>query len=529
MPSRIKYVKVIFNEDYDNGLLVIPTGYQCSVPEKQAMGMPGTVAILGEGNAADRLAPSPFSWPTASPGMTSTQFAQLVQSIGITADSTAPWGVGREVRLEAGLYDTPVLALPTGNSMTGPGPGAAVLKFGKHKTVVAETGVIAVPDDLTQKRGIHARGTLRGFTVDGYYDDPLVTVNPVHGYYGAQPTLGSSPSGDIHAMEHITFTKCSGSGVKVVGRDQLAGFRLKCNDNLRYGLELIDMNDSKLIAPGCNGNALGAAYIEHCATPKFFGCDFGNPNSGFVGPFTVLMVNQARAGFFGGEIQGRIGIIGRSDQTANRWEMTGNVFHGINFKIDGHLPQSFVYNAVTISAQIYVEDTDGLTFESCKYQYDDNIPADNPGKSDFPVTNTPDYFIQVGTSTGDNDYLGAIRFASMAGIVHRRSRISPNDDGLGPLLPFKKHYCNRPDLIEWDFLPGQLELVPYNASAPPRNVALAGNYGGSAANYNTSDLPMGALWANPDKDLTNVGATWSVAPAPYVAPSGMRFVVRVWP
>ena len=523
MPSSISYLSVTFVEDYDAGLFVVPTGTTCSLPSQMARGLGPRVVINGPGSEATRLTPPAASWTKASPGMTATQLAQMLQTVGVSSDSGAPWGVGRETLLDAGLYDAPSIALPTGNGITGPGPGAAVLKFGKHKNVTAETGVIAVPDDLLQKRGLHGRGTLRGFSVDGYYDDPNVTAFPVHGYYGALP----ASSGDIHAMEHVIFTKCSGSGVKVVGRDQLAGFRLKCNDNQRYGLELIDMNDSKLVAPGCNGNVLGAAYIEHCATPKFYGCDFGNPNTGFIGPFTVLMVNQTRAGFFGGEIQGRIGIIGRSDQATNQWEMSGNLFQGMNFKIDGNLDPAFTYNGVSINALIYVEDTDGLTFSACKVQYNDNQPDSGT------LANTPDYIIQVGTNTADNDYRGAIRFAGMSGIVHRRSRISPQDDGVAPLLPFKKNVCNRPDLIEWDFLPGNLELVQYIAGSgirtPPRNTVLAGSYGGAAATYNTSDLPMGALWTNLDKDLDTVGATWSVAPAPYAPPSGYAFVMRVWP
>lgn len=528
MPSSIKYLSVTFVEDYDAGLFVVPTGTTCSLPDKMARGLGPRVVIIGPGSEATRLTPPSSSSNKASPSMSATQLAQFIQTVG-TSVNGAPWGVGYEALLEAGLYDAPVIDLPTGNSITGPGSGSAVLKFGKHSTVTAETGVLRIPDDLLQKRGIHGRGTLRSLSVDGYYDDVNATAFPVHGYYGVAPSNG----GDIHAMEHVIFTKCTGSGIKVSGRDQLAGVRLKCNDNKRYGLELIDMNDSKLFAPGCNGNLLGAAYIEHCATPKFYGCDFGNPNSGFIGPFTVLMVNQARAGFFGGEIQGRIGIIGRSDQGTNQWEMTGNLFQGINFKIDGNLAPAFVYDSKSINALIYVEDTDGLTFASCKVQYNDNIPVDDPDSTDDPVTNTPDYFIQIGTNTGDADYHGAIRFASMSGIVHRRSRISPADDGVAPLLPFKKNVCNRPDLIEWDFIPGALELTRYISGSgirtPPRNTVLAGSYGGSAVTYNTADLPMGALWSNLDKDLDNVGSTWSVAPAPYAPPSGYAFVMRVWP
>lgn len=450
-------------------------------------------------------------------GLDTTSFRNILQRVGTSTTSGAPWGVGREIVLPPGIINCPTINLPTGQSVTAPGTGVSVLKYAKHATVVAETALFKIPDDLLQKRGIHGRGVLRNMNIDGAYDEASHGF-AVHGVWYDLPADG----GDVHYMDNVTITKCTGSGVKVNGRDQFCGIRTKCGDNKRYGYELIDMNDSKLFAPGAQGNLLGAVYLEHCATPKFYGCDFGNPNSGFLGTWTVTMVNQARAMFCGGEIEGRVGILGRNDQSTNRWEMSGNIFDGINFKIDPvFTPPAYTYNGTSISATIYAEDVDGLTFTNCKLQYDDNIP------DAAALAATPEYFIYIkGTTSG---YEGAVKFGNMSNLVHRRSRPG---EAILPMVCFTKHYCNAPYLIEWEgFTPGAFELIPYNGGVPaarPRNYLYCG---AAPVTYNKADYPIGYLWMtlSAGGTLDDVNTTFDIPAEPSVPPAGYKWAIRVWP
>lgn len=460
---------------------------------------------------------------TIPPTVSTTEFAHSVTQEGTPISSDSPVGRGLAFELPPGEIDVGTIDLPPGNSMFGDTSGTSLLTFAKHKTVTAETGVIKPLDVKYSKRGFAGRGYFSRFNIDGQRDDPNITAFPVHGIYYTEPTDkgptdDSADGGDVHFMEEVVIGKCTGSGVKVVGRDQFSGIRMRSNDNARYGYELIDMNDSKMFAPGANGNLLGALYLEHTATPKFYGFDFGNPNSGFIGPWTVTLVNQARAGFFGGEIQGRIGIVGRNANATNRWEMTGNVFHGTNFKIDGNLSPSYTYNSSTISAQIYVENCDGLSFSACKLQYNNNQPSAGD------LAATPDYFIYV-NGNGASNYAGAIRFSNMSCLAHRRSRPG---DALPSLVAFKKNVCNIPQKIEWDFAPGELVLMKYNGGVVPDNYVLAGPFGGAAATYNKADYPFGFLWAT-GLNLDNVATTFNVPVEPYNPPAGYRFMMRVWP
>lgn len=447
-------------------------------------------------------------------GLSSGDFESLLTTVGTSTTVDAPWGVGREFTLAPGIQQVPTIDLPTANSLTAVATGASVLYYSKHSTVVAETAVIKVADDLLQKRSIHGRGVFRNINIDGAKDDASHGLQ-VHGIWYDTPADG----GDVHYMDNVTINSCTGSGIKVQNRDQFAGIRVKSGDNSRYGFEFIDMNDSKLFAPGANGNALGALYMEHCATPKFYGIDFGNPTTGYTGTWTITMVDQARALICGGEVQGRIGILGRNDNSTNRWEMTGNVFDGINFKIDPNLDPDYTYNSVTISAQVYAEDIDGLTFNNCKLQYDDNQP------DAAALAATPEYFIYIANSAADRD--GAVRFSNMSNIVHRRSRPGA---ALPPLVAFTKHYSNKPYLVEWDFTPGALELVPYDSTAGerPRNYIYC-----SAApqNFNKADYPMGYLFATliTGGTLDDVNTTFTLPAEPYAPPSGFRWGMRVWP
>lgn len=461
---------------------------------------------------------------TVPPTVSTTEFSHSVTQEGTPISSSSPVGRGLAFELPPGEIAVGEIALPPGNSIFGDTSGTSQLTFATHKTVTQETGVIKPLDVKYSKRGFSGRGYFSRMNIDGARDDPDITVYPVHGIYYSEPTDkdpsdDSKDGGDVHFMEEVVIGKCTGSGIKVVGRDQFSGIRTRCNDNARYGYEFIDMNDSKLFAPGAQGNLLGALYCEHAATPKFYGFDFGNPNSGFVGPWTVTLKNQARAGFFGGEIQGRIGILGRNGINQDRWEMTGNVFHGVNFKIDSNLSPSFTYNGNTYSCQIYVEDTDGLSFNSCKLQYDDNQP------DAAALAATPDYFIYINNS-GEASWDGAIRMSNMSCLAHRRSRPG---DALPPLVAFKKRVCNIPQKIEWDFAPGALELVKYNGGIVPDNYVLAAAFGsGSPATYNKADYPFGFLWAT-GLSLDNAATTFDVPVEPYNPPAGYRFMMRVWP
>jgi hypothetical protein len=514
MPSSVEYLNVTFKEDVPVGAMVFPTGWTGSLPSAFARSFGSKVTINGVGTEATRQTPSLPAVLRASPGMTSTELSALLRTKGTSTTTDAPWGVCREIQLDAGIYSMPTVALPTGNSITAPSTGAAVLKYAKHSTVVAETAVLNVADDLLQKRSIHGRGVFRNLNIDGAYDEATHGLS-VHGLWYDVPAAG----GDVHTMYDTTVTKCTGSGVKVNARDQMVSYRLKCLDNLRYGLEMIDVNDSKHYSPGLS-SAMGALYLDHCATPKFFGFDFWGLDD-TVGTWTVTMINQTRALFQGGEISGRIGILGRNDQTLNRWELCGNVFDNCNFKIDPEVAASYTYDTKTISAFVYVEDTDGLKFSNCKLQYDDNQP------DAAALAATPDYFIHIDTKTtgGDPTYRGAIRFSAMSNIVARRSRPGA---ALPPLVAFKKNICNLKGYIEWDFDPLAFIEIPYASAADvPQNCVLCGPFGGAAITYQKADYPIGFLW-HTGLDLDNVATSFDLI-EPRAPLAGHRFVKRVWP
>jgi hypothetical protein len=452
--------------------------------------------------------------------MSKTEIKQAIEKLGTGPDPLAPWGFGRKILLEAGLFLVGTMSISSGTSLAAPAVGDSVLYFSDHAIVTADTAVIKVADDKKQKRSIPGRGVYENLVIDGADSDAAHAFN-VHGILAEASADGLAPT-----IYDTLVSNCKGSGVKITGRDQMVTHRLKATSCSGYAMELHDVSDGKHFAPGLSG-ALGALLLEHCGTPKIYGGDMWLP-SGFTGYFTVTLKNQGRALFDGTEISGRVGILGRGTQAANKYEMASNRFQNVNFKIDPNLPRTFTYtrddlSTVSVSATIYAEDTDGTVINGCTLQYNDNTPTA------ADLTATPDYFIQiVTTKTGASNiakYPGAVRMVGMHGLVHNRGRLADT----APVLCFKKHITNRPELLEWDFDPGAEVLMPYDPANPPRNYVPLGPFGGAAAVYNKADYPIGYLWNTPGGTLDDANTTFTLRVEPAAPPSGYRYCKRVWP
>lgn len=514
--DAIEYLNVTFKLDYPIGPYTYPAGSRLALPAHFARSLAGDIlTIEGPATPARKLWASDTDLYVPA-GSAATDTAAILSLQGEELESNAPWGVGREVQLAPGAIETAVVDLSQGTSVTGPAQGASVLKFTKHNTVTGETGVLKVRDDRRSKRGIEGRGAITNVVVDGNLEDAAHAFE-VHGYFGGAP----ASDGEIHTFYDSMFTKCTGDGVYVNGRHQLIGFRLKATANNGWGLRMVNVNDAKLFAPGFGGNLKGALYLEKCATPKIFGGDFWLPNSGFTGRFTVQLVDQARASFFGSEISGRLGMMGRNDQGSVRYDMTGNEFTDVNFKIDETLPASYVYtrpdnSTVNVSATIYIEDVDGAIFNGCKLIYSDVVPTAPQ------LTATPDYAIQLESSTGNAGRIGTVFMRNASGMVHRRGRTG--DATYPPIVAWKKRFCNRPELIDWGFTPGALELKRYDATLVP----LPREYVAAGATYNKADYPLGYEWftGGTQDDGTT---TFAIPAGPVAAPSGYVWAARVWP
>lgn len=517
MPSSIQYREVQVLQDIDLGLFTLPTGLRCTLPERLATSYKDQLRVLGPGQSANLLTVPPPHVRIVSESMSAAEVAAAIETVGTQLEVNAPWGIGREVYLASGKILTEVIDLSQATSLTAAAQGASVLYFAGHAQVTGETGVLNVKDDRRSKRGIESRATIRNVVVDGAVDEAL-PGSTVHGYYAPAP----ASDGEIHSFYDTLFTQCKGDGLYIVGRHQLAGMRLKATANTGWGCRLVNVNDLKLVAPGFGGNLAGALYVERCATPKFFGGDFWLPNSGFTGRFTVQLVDQARASFFGSEISGRLGMMGRNDQGSVRYDMSGNEFTDVNFKVDETLPASYVYtrpedaSTVTVSATIYIEDADGAIFNGCKLLYSDTVPTT------AQLAATPDYAIQLESRIGDTGRIGTVFMRNASGMVHRRGRTG--DGTYPPIVAWKKRFCNRPELIDWGFTPGALELKRYDATLLP----LPREYVAAGATYNKADYPLGYEWFTGGTQDDGV-TTFAIPAGPVAAPSGYVWAARVWP
>lgn len=483
-------------------------------------------------NTREYEAPADASVSIVSTDMTSTTVTNVLEDAGEPELVDAPWGRGREVVLNPGSHDVAVANISQSQSISCSGPGAATLVFARHANVSAETGVLVVDDDRLSKHSIAGRGVLRNLSMDGAnYDGDVErdggghALYPVHGYYATAPSV----DGESHSFIETLFAGMTGDGIKIIGRKQFRALWAKCVAVEGFGFNGQDINDSKNFGCGFNGKK-GAAKIRHMATPKFIAGDMWIPDD-FDGQATLDVADQVRMLVDAYEIEGRTVVIGRNYGNTNRWESAANIFRADNFKIVEGLAPSFTLtrdDATTkagLSCMVYLEDTDLTIFDSCTLRYNNVTPTAEE------LTATPDYFVQIGTKkTGALNiamFPGHVKFQNMSGLVHSRGRFGDT----APRVAFKKHYSDRPELVEWDFRAGGLELVAWNDAAPPRHYVKAGAYGGSAATYNKADYPMGYLWATllTGGTLDDVNTTFTVPAAPIPAPTGMAWAFRVWP
>lgn len=466
-------------------------------------------------------------------GLGDVAFAHLVGDEGTPEEEDAPWGRGREVRVAPGLHPTAVIDLSQSQSITGAGPGATTLVFNKHQTVTAETGVLFALDDRLSKRSIVGRGRLSNFSIDGANNDPETTIYPVHGYYAPQPTNipegESAPDGESHSFFETLIAGTTGDAYHIIGRKQMRMIYAKGVSVDGVGLYAKDVNDSKIFGCGFNGKK-GAVKIRHMATPKLYAGDSWIP-ADFNGQGTWDVADQSRMLVDGWEIEGRLIMIGRNFGVQNRWENAFNTFRAINFKLVEGLSPSFTYTrddasvTGTLNCAIYLEDIDCTIFDGCSFKMDISPDQD-------VLDARPEYFVQLGTKkTGAGNiamYPGHVKFMNMSGIVSSRGRFGDT----APALCFTKHYSNRPDLIEWDFPAGGLELIQWNDAAPPRNYIKASPFGAATATTALkADYPMGYLWATLGSGgtLDDVNTTFNIPIAPSLAPAGMAWAFRVWP
>lgn len=467
-------------------------------------------------------------------GLTDTAFAAAVNSEGAPDEEDAPWGRGREVRLAPGLHQTGTIDLSQSQSISGAGPGASTLVYSRHADVTEETGVLSAKDDLLMKRSVKSRGVLSNFSIDGANNDPEASPTiPVHGYYAPRPEVilegESAGDGESHSFFETLIGGTTGDGYHIVGRKQVRMVYAKAIGGDGVGFYAEDVNDSKIFGCGFNGKK-GAVKIRHMATPKLYAGDSWIPTD-FNGQATWDVAEQSRMLVDGWEIEGRTVLIGRNYGNTQRWENAFNIFRAINFKLVEGLANTFTYTrddattTGTLACMVYLEDIDNTIFDGCSFKMDIDASAGE-------LAARPQYFVQLGTKkTGAGNiamYPGHVKFMNMSGIVSSRGRFGDT----APMLCFTKHYSNRPDLIEWDFPAGGLELIQWNDAAPPRNYLKASPFGAtSATTANKADYPMGYLWATLGSGgtLDDVNTTFNIPIAPGIAPAGMAWAFRVWP
>lgn len=532
MPSTIKYLNVVFRQDKLIGNTVYPTDWETSLPDDLArsLSVGGIVSIVGPGTYEEMVAPLDESMTIVNGGTATLSLKQMVEDEGVGEDDgNNPFGRGREVRLAPGSFAAASMGISQSQSITCAAPGSSALIYQRDPSQVAETGVLVALDDRLSHRGIPSRGVIQNVCVDGGNNDPDIprdggghAIYPVHGYYGAAP----AEDGESHSFIESLFVGCTGDGIHVVGRKQLRMLWAKATSVEGFGLNGQDINDSKSFGCGFNGKK-GAARIRHWATPKFIAGDAWIPDD-FDGQATWDVGDQVRMLVDAYEIEGRIVVIGRNFGNTNRWEMADNIFRAVNFKLVDGLSPSYTYTrddasvTGTINANVYLEDSDNTIFDGCSARYDGITPTAEE------LAATHDYFLQLGTrKTGAANiamYPGNVKFMNMSGIVHSRGRLGDT----APRLAFKKHFCNRPELVEWDLPVGQLVEIRWDDANPPRNWIKAGAYGGADATYNKADYPMAYLW-NTNGTLDDVNTTFTVRAAPLPSAAGWAYATPCWP
>lgn len=497
-----------------------------------------TGELIGVGQAG--VVATSLSTPDASVAIVANDlgdvaFAHAVGDEGNPEQSDAPWGRGREVRMAPGLLETATIDLSQSQSMSGAGQGATTLVYTKHNTVTAETGVINVLDDRLSKRSVASRGCLSHFSIDGANNDPDAQYTYlVHGYYAPQPTIiapgDTAPDAESHSFFETLIAGTTGDAYHIVDHKQVRMLYAKGVAVDGVGYYAKDVNDSKTFGCGFNGKK-GAVKFRHLATPKMFAGDSWIP-ANFDGQATWDVADQVRMLVDAYEIEGRTVMIGRNFGNTNRWEMADNIWRAINYKIVEGLSPTFTFTrddattTGTLSCMIYLEDIDNTIFDSCTMRYDTVTPTQEA------LDATPDYFLQLGTKkTGALNiakFPGNVKFQNMSGIVHSRGRFGDT----APRLAFKKHYCDRPELVEWDFRAGGLELINWNDAAPPRHYIKASPFGATTPTTALkADYPMGYLWATiaTGGTLDDGNTTFNIPIAQSLAPAGQAWAYRVWP
>lgn len=467
---------------------------------------------------------------------TASQIRTKVETTGTAAELNSPAGKGRRVVFPSGKMSVVQSNLSTLQSIQGAGKGSTFLSFSFTTDPGAGTyAMFQVLDDSTSFHGARGQASIRdvlcyGNSVSvGGGTIPLDRV--VHGYFSDTRSQGVA-----HTMMDVDYMNFTGDGVHVLaGNDQMMMNHVRSEGNDGWGYWIVGASDCKSRACGAQGNATGGIHVESCATFRWRDFDCGNPNgTSFKGTYTVELVDMSRASFDTGEISGRVLVSGRNDQgTGVRYEEAQNTFRNVSFKVDENLPGAYAANGKTgqYTSQVVLEDVDGTIFDNCRFMYGDVAP------SQAMLDATPNYFIEFTSLTGGGaaNRRGWCKFTNMHGLVHRRGRVA---DSFQPVVAFKKHYANYPNLVEWDFTPGAPELVNYDSTNPPRDYVLCGDFGATTGpTYNKADYPFGYLWATlangtsipVNGTLDDANTTWTAPIGPYAAPAGKRWMMRVWP
>jgi hypothetical protein len=495
----------------------------------------GSVVVTVIDPAPETASADLFAFTTTS---TADEIGDAATEVG-THTGSQPWGAGRALTLAPGLYECDsTLLISVNHTLESPaGSAAALIRYtGYPEEGQPEpggpSGVITIAGDRLFNNSFVGRGEFRHLEIDGNAigNDlaPFDMAYPVHGVYAPE-----TENGIIQSIDYCRVSRCAGDGWHIVGRDQLISRRMKAGNNRGWGIYLEDVGDSKLWGTGSSGGSGdnrgedykstgGALCVNHCATFSMSQFDLFVDEDTFGGDFVVKLINQTNARFIAGEMSGRVGILGRNNQSGgNEFEINNCTFENVLFKWAQGLERSWTFEGTTVSAYIYIKDADGVVFINPKFG---GIDADDVDE----MLTRPDYLWQFDSDT-DAAHRGFARIMGGSGIPLRRSRLG---DSKAPAMPCKKNLSNANHLLELDFEPGALVEIAWDDSNPPLNYVKAAAYGSeTGATYNKADYPIGYLlanWNDPTKTLDDVATTFTVPPAPRIPRTGCAFAMRVW-
>jgi hypothetical protein len=438
---------------------------------------------------------NPYNIP--NDGVTSADAALLaaVNSIAGIVPAVTPhrYGRGGTLQLPTGEILTKHLDLDPVVKLAGNGSISSTIMLQDHAGITADGEMITVLPDLDPENAIAAQNILDGFTIYGGRDTAPALA---HGKALTGIRWTTAPK-RASSLQNVQVVGTTGHGLVMEdGRDQIRGFNFKILNNKKWGMKATNITDFKITQIGIGRNDWGGLWLDSCASANISQFDIWSPDA-FAGDpetataYVLRIENSGKTAFSDGTVEGTTFISGSNEAGGAtphvKRERRYDAFYNVTFKVKGG-------SVVRPLSLIDIEDIDAVLFNQCPIIY----PHKGPDAAD--LAGTPDYiwahFNRQNTADMSEVTLNGQDIFQISSSVAQ---------GIPPIVPFRKHWSNKPERCRWINGPGTLIDIA-NGNLGPQFVAANG------ATLQTAYYPLLYLALNP-------GTLLDAAPSTFVVPN----------